>query len=229
MDNHKNHLYIDSLAFSYNLHAPLLTGVYLECYEGEIVGLLGRNGSGKSTLMKAIFGTLTPKAAFIIINDKRYNKGYLSKRICYLPQQKFIPNYVSIIELVNLMIKNPGNRNELLNNDEIISKIKYQKVAELSGGEIRYLELMLLLQQNADFYLLDEPFSGVSPHIQTQIQQVILAHSKEKGFIISDHHYNSVLEIATRIVLLQNGGCRKIDSKKDLELFYVPEGTFDEE
>lgn len=126
------------------------------------------------------------------------------------------------------MVRDISKQNDLIEQDDIISKIRHQKIADLSGGEKRYLELMLLLQQDADCYLLDEPFSGVAPHMQNHIQQIILDNSKNKGFIISDHHFHTVLAITTRIVLLQNGACRKIESRKDLEMFYVPEGTFDE-
>jgi len=228
MDSLERQLYVDSVEFSYDAHKPILTGVHIQCEIGEIVGLLGRNGCGKSTLMKIIFGVVNPKNAFIRINNKRYKKGYLSKNICYLPQHNFLPNYLTISAVIRLMVKDISKQNALLEQDDIISKIRHQKVADLSGGERRYVELMLLLQQDADFYLLDEPFSGVSPYVQAQIHQVILANRNDKGFIISDHHYNTVLAIATRMVLLQNGGCRKIESKKDLEMFYVPEGTFDE-
>lgn len=228
MDSIIKQLYVDSVEHAYDTFVPVLTGVFIQCDIGEIVALLGRNGCGKSTLMQIIFGTITPKNGLIRINEKRYKKGYLSKNICYLPQQKFIPNYLTVNNVIHLMVKEK-NKQDQLHQDEIITKIATQKIAELSAGEQRYLELMLLLQQDADFYLLDEPFSGVAPYMKEKIQLLIKKHSVNKGFIISDHHYNSVLDIATRIVLLQNGGCRKIESKKDLELFYVPEGTFDTE
>ena len=228
MDNTLEQLYVDSIEFSYDWSKPLLTGVHIQCNVGEIVALLGRNGCGKSTLLKIIFGTVKPNFGLIRINDKLYPKGYLSKKVCYLPQHKFSPNYLRVKQIIHLMINDTKKRNELL-ADEFIQKVIQQKIVELSIGEQRYLELMLLLCQDADFYLLDEPFSGVAPHMKEEIQKLILSHLPHKGFIISDHHYNSVLDIATRIVLLQNGGCRKIDSKKDLEIFYVPEGTFDTE
>lgn len=221
-------LYVDSVEFCYKSTNPVLTGVYIQCNIGEIVGLLGRNGCGKSTLMKIIFGIIQPKYGLIRINNKRYSKGYLSKKICYLPQHKFLPPYLNVNEVIKLMVKDKKTQAKLLIEDEIISKINSQKIAELSVGEQRYLELMLLLQQNADFYLLDEPFSGVAPYMKERIQHIIKENSQNKGFIISDHHYHTVLETSTRMVLLQNGGCREINSKKELEMFYVPEGTFED-
>lgn len=226
MDTEIRQLYCDSIEYSYNSSVPILTGVHIQCNRGEIVGLLGRNGCGKSTLMKIIFGIIKPKYGFIRINNKRFSKGYISKNICYLPQHKFLPSHYKVKQVINFMIDDREKR-KLVLADDIINNIQSQVIADLSVGEQRYLELTLLLQQNVDYYLLDEPFSGVSPIIKEKIQQIIRQNS-DKGFIISDHHYHSVLDVATRIVLLQNGGCRKIESKKDLELFYVPEGTFDE-
>jgi ABC-type cobalamin/Fe3+-siderophores transport system ATPase subunit len=101
MDALKRQLYIDSVEFSYNALLPVLTGVHIQCDVGEIVGLLGRNGCGKSTLLKIIFGVLKPKNAFLRINNKKYSRGYLSKNICYLPQHNFLPNYLTILAVVN--------------------------------------------------------------------------------------------------------------------------------
>jgi ABC-type lipopolysaccharide export system ATPase subunit len=110
--------------------------------------------------------------------------------------------------------------------DDVIAKIRSQKIADLSVGEQRYLELLLLVHQKATFLLLDEPFSGVSPFLKERIQILIERFRDQKGFIISDHHYESVLETCSKIVLLENGGCRLITDKRQLEYFYVPEGAF---
>lgn len=220
-------LYADSVEFSYNSRQQLLSGVYLSCKIGEVVALLGRNGCGKTTLMKIIFGVLRAKNAYLRLDGLRVDMVYKTKKVCYLPQHHYLPSYVSVRNAIRLMI-NCAETTSLIQQDEVVAKVLHQKVAELSVGEQRYLELLLLVHQPATFYLLDEPFSGVSPYLKERIKQLILASKHSKGFIISDHHYHSVLDISTRIVLLQNGGCRRIDNKKDLEYFYVPEGTFDE-
>ena len=219
-------LYADSVAYSYQSSHSVLTGVYIQCKIGEVVGLLGRNGCGKSTLMKILFGVIKPKEGLIRINGNRANKGYLTKKLCYLPQERFLAPFQSVNQMIVLML-NDYNAIREVEADEIISKVLSQKIGELSVGEQRYLELLLLLKQDADFYLLDEPFSGVAPYMKERIQNLIRESKKNKGFIISDHHYRSVLEISTRMLLLQNGGCRNIANKRDLEMFYVPEGTFD--
>ena len=49
-------LKVDSVQLDYN-GRKILQGIYLDCQENEVVGLLGRNGCGKSSLLKIIFGT----------------------------------------------------------------------------------------------------------------------------------------------------------------------------
>jgi ABC-type polysaccharide/polyol phosphate transport system ATPase subunit len=63
--------------------------------------------------------------------------------------------------------------------------------------------------------------------LKEKIQEVIVSKSKEKGFLISDHDYMNVLDISNQLMLLENGGCRKINRREELEQFYVPIGTFD--
>jgi len=221
----KNELYVDSIEFSYDSRVQLLTGVYLSCKIGEIVGLLGRNGCGKSTLMKIIFGVLTPKHAYIRINGRNSKKAFLLKEVLYLPQDSFLPTDAKVSSLLRLLINDQTTRQKL-SKDERIKSIVNQKVYSLSGGERRYLEIVLLLHQKGSYVLLDEPFSGIEPIYVEAIQQLIVDNTTTKGFIISDHDYQNVLDITTRITLLKDGGCMQISDKRDLELFYVPEGTF---
>jgi ABC-type multidrug transport system ATPase subunit len=190
-----------------------------------VVALLGRNGCGKSTLMKVLFGVLQPKNAYIILNNKRISKTFLSKDVVYLPQQRFLPTHKTVQQMITFMLDGDHERVSV-EQDDVIAKIRSQKIADLSVGEQRYLELLLLVHQKATFLLLDEPFSGVSPFLKERIQILIERFRDQKGFIISDHHYESVLETCSKIVLLENGGCRLITDKRQLEYFYVPEGAF---
>lgn len=124
------------------------------------------------------------------------------------------------------MVKTTVLRERLL-VDNRIQTLKDKKIYQLSGGELRYLEICLLIYQPTDFLLLDEPFTGLEPVYVQKITDLILHFKDRKGFVISDHNYRNVLDIATRTILLQNGGCRQIKDQKELESFYVPDGTFD--
>lgn len=228
MDLNEKELYADSIEFSYRAGQALLTGVHLSVKVGEVVALLGRNGCGKSTLMKVIFGTLKPKNAYIRLNGQRIQQAFATREVSYLPQERFLPTHKTVDQMIRFMLDDAEKRTAVA-EDDVISKLLGQKIADLSVGEQRYLELCLLLHQKTTFLLLDEPFSGVSPYLKERIQEMILSFRHEKGIVLSDHHYQSVLGIATRMILMENGGCRQVQDKKDLEFFYLPEGVFDHE
>lgn len=219
-------LFVDSVQFNYKSDQPLLTGGYLVLKIGDIIGLLGRNGTGKSTLMKIIFGALTAHHAYIRVNGKKVREAFTTREVCYLPQNSFLSTSSTVLNSLKFMLSNPKSQEKLI-EDDILKPILETKIADISGGELRYLEIMVLIEQPATFILLDEPFSGISPILKEKIQKVIVEKSAEKGFLISDHDYMNVLDISTQLMLLENGGCRKINKKEELEQFYVPIGTFD--
>ncbi len=221
-----NELYADSIEFRYVGARPIITGAYLKCRTGDIIGLLGRNGAGKSTLLKILFGSLKAQHSHILINGKRSTKPYLSGRIGYLPQDSFLPSNEKVFKLIKLLVVNEAEQHAL-SNDVGITPLISKHVYQLSGGERRYLEICLLLHQPTNFLLLDEPFTGLEPLAVQRISDLIAKFAETKGFIISDHNYRDVLAITTEILLLQNGRCRRIAHVKELEFFYLPEHSDD--
>jgi len=129
-------LSIDSVNQSFVDH-EVLSSVYLNCKIGEVVGLLGRNGSGKSTLLKIIFGSVKANFKYLSINNKKYDRGYLSKKLSYLPQDNFIPNQITVSQAINTFCKK--QRTELKQIDFVINHLK-AKFYNLSGGERRFME-----------------------------------------------------------------------------------------
>ena len=207
-------LEVDSLAKRYS-ERVILSDVYLKCVTGDIVGLFGRNGTGKSTLMKIVFGMEKADNKFVRVYDKvLLSQSQLIKEISYLSQDSFLPNNLTVLELVNLTL-NSKNVDSFL-NDAILTPFLSTKVNSLSGGELRYLEIKLLLNLPSKFVLLDEPFNGISPIIVQAVTELIRSHSKSKGIILTDHDYHSVLDVANRYYLLSDGYLREISGRSDL-------------
>ena len=63
---------------------------------------------------------------------------------------------------------------------------------------------------------MDEPFNAVAPIYIEEIKDLIIEQSKNKGFIITDHDYRNILNIATRTVLIKDGSTKEIKNKKEL-------------
>ena len=95
----------------------------------------------------------------------------------------------------------------------------HKNVEQLSGGELRQLEMLIILYSKADFILLDEPFTHVTPVQCEYFKNVIKAVGKTKGIIVTDHQYYNVLDISDRIILLNNGTTKHITDIDELATY----------
>ena len=220
-------LEIDSVNKTFG-EKKVLSDIFLKCEIGDIIGVFGRNGSGKSTLLKIIFGTLFAENKFIRLNNKVLNQPFkIENGISYLPQDNYIPNNFSVKKAINLTIKQ--HKFEEFNEDKIIKKIIHSKIGTLSGGELKYLQIKMILFNESQFCLLDEPYSGVSPITIELINSQIVEQSKNKGIIITDHNYLYLLEIATKIYLLKEGVGKFLNNEQELIKFgYLKNGMIKE-
>ena len=219
----KHTLEMDSIQKRFN-EKSVLTDVYLKCETADIIGLLGRNGSGKSTLMKIIFGIQSADNKFIRVDGVIKNKtSELLQDISYLHQDNFIPNHLSVKNAISLSIVKE-NRSEFY-DDEMIASLKKKYIKQLSGGELRYLEIKIVLSNPSKFVLLDEPYNGLSPVVAEKVNVLILENSKKKGIIITDHNYEKVIQIATKLILMREGKVHHLRDKSELiDRGYLSEG-----
>lgn len=208
-------LKVDSVELSYN-GRKILQDIYLDCKPAEVVGLLGRNGCGKSSLLKIIFGSLDPSFKHISINDKTIGKGY-RHQIAYLPQDHYLPDATSIYQLAKLLV-DPKVWDEFA-EETIYQKYYQKKPNQLSGGEIRQLETLMILYSKANYILLDEPFIHLSPIQAEEFKEIICKRSQVKGIIVTDHQYQNILDMSNKIILINDGCTKPIKSKDELITF----------
>lgn len=207
-------LYVDSVTKEFGLR-QILSDVFITCNQGEIIGLLGRNGSGKSTLLKIIFGALKADNKFIKVGDKRIKNLYDSRNLIqYLPQDNFLPSHIRIKKIINLFCAQ--EKAALLFDLEMIKPLLHKTIGELSGGERRLTEILIVLYGKAKYVLLDEPFNGLAPLYIEIIKEHVKKIAIKKGLIISDHDYVNVLDLSTSILLLCDGATRKIKDHQEL-------------
>jgi ABC-type multidrug transport system ATPase subunit len=210
--NHR--MQVDSVRMHFG-HRLILGDVAMDCKSGDIVGLFGRNGSGKSTLLNIIAGTLPADELYLRINDEVViGRTRHMRYICYLPQGHYIPPHFTIENAISLSLSKKGLY--LLKNDPVLQPVIKNRIKDLSGGERRYLEIMLVLNHSAAFVLMDEPFNGLSPLLKELVCQKIIEASVTKGFIITDHNYEYVIKICNRKLLLKEGFLKAIENISDL-------------
>ncbi|SEE06420.1 ABC-type multidrug transport system, ATPase component [Tenacibaculum sp. MAR_2010_89] len=212
-----NYLHVDSITKSFKTKI-ILNNLFISCKTGDIIGLLGRNGSGKSTLLKVIFGIEKANFKFQKVNDiiiQKQSKTY--RWINYLPQDNFLPNNYKIKTLINFFC-DQENITDLYQNN-FIKPFLNSKTQELSGGEKRIIEILMILNTKSKFVLLDEPFNGVSPISIEGIKEMIQKKAKSKGIILTDHDYENVINISTNVKLLHNSSLFDIKNKEQLKKF----------
>lgn len=206
-------LEIDSIQLQFG-HRKILSDVYICCQIGSVVGLLGRNGEGKSSLMKIAFGTTEMEDYSIRINGQNIKPAYqYPEGIGYLPQFNFIPAGLSLGKIFDFyQLSFNAFENEL---PELQGR-QNSKMAELSGGIKRMVEIYIIIKKKGLFVMLDEPFTHIMPLYVALTCRWIEEEKATKGFIISDHLYQSVVPICDKFYLLKDGKTHLCQHQKDL-------------
>ena len=220
---------------------PIIKGISLELYNGEIVGLLGPNGAGKTTTFYMICGLISASGGDILLDERSIAKVPLHKRaklgIGYLPQESSVFKELSVEE--NLMLaaeityKNRAEASQKV--DEMlnllnIEPIRQRKGVSLSGGERRRCEIARSLMITPKFLLLDEPFAGVDPIAVSDIQSIVRDLKKLGiGVLITDHNVRETLAICDRAYVIKDGElfaggtAKEIASDPNVRKFYLGE------
>ncbi len=197
----------------------LLTDISFSLRTGEILGLFGRNGCGKSTLLKMIFGTLKADAINISIDKTRFcpSQNIANQNIAYLPQHSFLPKNTKVRNLVPIYFKEEEKQDAVF-YDPLIATLAAKNIGDLSLGQRRYFEVLLIANLNHPFMMLDEPFSMIEPLYKIHIRNLLNKVKSNKGILITDHYYNDVIGITSQNILIKNGISEEINSKDDLKV-----------
>jgi len=219
----KSILEADSIEKSYN-YSTILSDVYVKCETRDIIGVLGRNGCGKSTLLKIIYGIIPAENKFVRIDSQLRRKAYkYANEISYLPQDNFIPKHFKVSKAIRLFLSN--EKMSEFCADSFVQSILKQKIKNLSGGELRYLEIKLILYSDSKFALLDEPYNGLSPLMIHLTNKLIVEQASHKGIILTDHNFNNVLKVSTQLYLIKDCSTKKLKDKNELIKYgYLNEG-----
>ena len=208
-----NKLLVDSVHLEFG-QQQVLQSAFITAQTGRVTGVLGRNGCGKSCLFKCIMGGIKPQNIFIRLNDDPdTDYAHIGNRIKYLPQNSFIPDKITLGEAFRLY---DVDYDGLVSFDPKFHTMQRRELRELSGGEVRIAEMYLILNSKAEFCILDEPFSNVAPKYVEKMQELIQQHKVDKGIIISDHMYESVMGITDDLYLLRDGYTFPIKSREEL-------------
>lgn len=196
----------------------IFKNINLDLKKGEIVGLFGRNGSGKSTLLKMIFGLLVGDSLEIQLEDRvlPVQDVIPKKIISYLPQGRFLPMGMKVREIVSMSFTDGETLDKIFYSPSM-AEIEKRRYGELSEGEKKYIEILLIAHLSHPFMMLDEPFSMVDPKNAEIIKELLQNLKNTKGIIITDHYYRDVLQISDRNYLINDGQICTVEGAEELK------------
>ncbi|MFZ4772636.1 MAG: metal ABC transporter ATP-binding protein [Chlamydiia bacterium] len=204
-----------------------------------LTGILGPNGSGKSTLVQAMLGLIPHTSGHVTLNESS---------IAYVPQKKEIDLEfpISIFDLVIMGAYRRLNWLKWVNKKERdrayvimqrlgIVEIKDRQIQEVSGGQLQRAIVARALLQDADFYVLDEPFTGIDFATENLLVEVFRElRDQGKGVILVHHDLMNVEELFDRVVminsrLVQEGATKLVFTPENIQKTYGAKDTLLEE
>lgn len=212
----KNILEIDSVRFDWG-ERLVLGSVYLKSETGKITGVLGRNGCGKSTLFKLIFGDINTNEKSVRINGDVLFGDYRNPAdLRMLPQFSFLPKHLKVSSVFSDFAVNYDEFCSVFNEFYSYSDFR---IGHLSGGNVRIVEIYLILNSGSLFCILDEPFSHLSPKDAVAFVDLIRNEKEKKGIIISDHLYKYIIDLSDDLYIIKDAAVNKIEDVDQLSRY----------
>jgi ABC-2 type transport system ATP-binding protein len=169
----------------------ILDDVSFSVHRGEILGVIGPNGAGKTTLFECVAG-LQPVTRGTIGGAARF---YMPDAIRPWPDQ-------TVAWTLRLTASMAGRTFEWLPELDLAS-LAQQRVASLSKGEVKRLNIALALLASQPLLLLDEPFDGLDVR-QTRAVMALLRRCA-RTLVLSIHQLSDAARICDRVLLLDHG------------------------
>ncbi len=232
---------VHDLTVAYH-ESPVLWDVDLEIRPGFATAIVGPNGAGKSTLLKAILGLIPPAAGNVRVFGKPLED--VRQRVAYIPQRgsvdwDFPTNALDVVTMGRYgkvgLVRRPGKRDRDIARDCLeklgMGSFADRQISQLSGGQQQRVFLARALAQEADLYLMDEPFVGVDAVTERAIVRLLHDVRDEGKTVVAVHHdLDSVRDYFDDVVLLNveriaAGTVADVFTEENLRRTYQPRST----
>ncbi|WP_010261962.1 ABC transporter ATP-binding protein [Treponema primitia] len=210
---------VQNLSFSYLKNKPIIEDISFTAGKGEIINILGPNGCGKTTLLKIMLGFMPTARNMISIDGtdiRDINRSRMAKIFSYVPQLHLgVFSYpVLDVVLMGRVSMSPWykyNDEDYRIAHEALEKMGLTEYSQrlylhLSGGERQLVLIARALAQGAQYFIMDEPVSGLDYGNQFLLLQVIRDLAEQgQSIILTTHHPEHALFLGGRALLIKHG------------------------
>ena len=230
---------IQDLSVSYD-RKRVLSNIFLQIDAGHTYGLVGPNGAGKSTLFKAILGIIEPNSGMVRIMGEDIEQ--IRKKIAYVPQKDDVDwNFPATVKDVVMMGRYPHKKllSRINSEDRAITEASMKElgiidladrqIGALSGGQQQRVFIARSICQQAEIFLMDEPFVGVDMTTEHKIIEITTGLAEEgKTIIVVHHDLGTVNDYFDKVILLNQrliayGDTNSMFTRENIARTYAPQ------
>ncbi len=206
-------IHIEDLTVAYQ-EQPVLWDIDLDVPPGILMAIVGPNGAGKTTLIRTLLGLIKPLAGHVYIFGRKIDEQ--RGLVGYVPQRSgldwdFPVNVLDVVMMGSYgalgLIRRPGKA-ERLQALEALERVGMEAFAgrhigRLSGGQQQRVLIARALVQDANVYLMDEPFQGVDAVTERAIVALLKdMRAAGKTVVVVHHDLQTVPEYFDQVALL---------------------------
>ena len=217
-------LYLENLTVSFD-GFKALNELSLYVDAGEMLCIIGPNGAGKTTMMDVITGKTRPDSGtawfgrgidLLRLSEPEIVAAGIGRKF----QKPTVFEQLSVYE--NLELSLAGNRSFLNVLRARTTPAQHERIGEvletiglteqrqslgkiLAHGQKQWLEIGMLLMQNPELLLVDEPVAGMTPHEIERTAELLLSLAGEHSIVVVEHDMSFVRSIAKRVIVLHEG------------------------
>lgn len=193
-----NAIDVEDLSVNYHQIA-VLWDISFSAPSGAIIGIIGPNGAGKSTLLKALLGLVEPLSGSVHFFGQPLSQ--VRRRVAYVPQRSSVdwdfPMTAYDLVLMGRCLQiglfqwtSKADKEATLHALKLVEMedLAHKQIAQLSGGQQQRLFIARALAQDADIFLLDEPFAGIDLATEKTLLSLFAKLKAEGKTIVMVHH-----------------------------------------
>ncbi len=197
----------------------VISEVSLPITEEKLTAFIGPNGAGKSTLLSMISRLISIDAGQIYLDHnevKAWRSNELSKKLSILKQSNGVNLRITVRELVGFG-RFPYSKGRMTAEDQdmidyALEKLGLVEMADemidtLSGGQLQRAYIAMILAQDTEYILLDEPLNNLDMNHAVQLMKTLrrLVEEEHKTILLVIHDINFAATYADEIVAMKNG------------------------
>ncbi|WP_022871680.1 ABC transporter ATP-binding protein [Nesterenkonia alba] len=220
VDEVSSPLRAEQLSASYE-QRRIIDQLDLDIPAGKITAVIGPNACGKSTLLRTVSRLLKPDSGQVVLNGRNiaeYSTKEVARQLGLLPQSSLAPGGITVGDLVargrfphQRALQQWSIEDEekvaLALRDTHLQELADRPVDELSGGQRQRVWIALVLAQDTDLLLLDEPTTFLDISHQLDVLQLCRRLNRERGrtVVLVLHELNQACRFADHLVVMSEG------------------------